>query len=150
MKTGVKIRGDCTCLRKYLGINTCGTFVLRHLYKLIKCCHTSPNLINIYHVRVRLADQVQEHLGLPLAKKLTYGAVIGESTSRRAGSLRRCRCLCRLSLICDHDAKRTALDHVPPLPAHDELYLSIRIRTSPYRSRNLVLLIGVLTSPESK
>ncbi|KAL5048859.1 ribonuclease H-like domain-containing protein [Aspergillus fruticulosus] len=126
-KTGVNIRGDCTRLRKYLDINARGTFELSHLYKLIKYCHTSPHLINKY--RVRLADQVQEHLGLPLAKEIdvrcsnwqkpiTAQQVHYAAADAYAG----------YHLFVAMDAKRRALDPVPPLPAHDELNLSIRIK----------------------
>lgn len=66
-KTGVNIRGDCTRLRKYLGIQSRGTFELSHLFKLIKYCYTIPKLINKY--RVKLAEQVEVHFGLPLSKE---------------------------------------------------------------------------------
>ncbi|KAL6233743.1 ribonuclease H-like domain-containing protein [Aspergillus navahoensis] len=126
-KTGVNIRGDCTRLRKYLEINARGTFELSHLYKLIKYCHTSPHLINKY--RVRLADQVQEHLGLPLAKEITVRCSNWQKpiTAQQA-HYAAADAYAGYHLFVTMDAKRRALDPVPPLPAHDELNLPIRIK----------------------
>ncbi|CBF81416.1 hypothetical protein AN5680.2 [Aspergillus nidulans FGSC A4] len=126
-KTGVNIRADCTRLRKYLGINARGTFELSHLYKLIKYCHTTPQLINKH--RVRLADQVQEHLGLPLAKGISvrcsnWQKPITAPQAHYAAA----DAYASYQLFVIMDAKRRALDPVPPLPAHDELNLSIRTK----------------------
>ncbi|KAL4997229.1 ribonuclease H-like domain-containing protein [Aspergillus recurvatus] len=126
-KTGVSIKGDSTRLRKYLGINARGPFELSHLYKLIKYCHTSPHLINKY--RVRLADQVQEHFGLPLAKEIdvrcsNWQRPITAQQAHYAAA----DAYAGYHLFVTMDAKRRALDPVPPLPAHDELNLSIRIK----------------------
>ncbi|KAE8389719.1 ribonuclease H-like domain-containing protein [Aspergillus alliaceus] len=65
-KVGVSIKADCTRLRKFLKIDTCGIFELSHLYKLVKYCQTNPELIN--KRLVNLSTQVEEHFGLPLAK----------------------------------------------------------------------------------
>ncbi|KAL4741792.1 ribonuclease H-like domain-containing protein [Aspergillus similis] len=126
-KTGVNIRADCTRLRKYLGINARGTFELSHLYKLIKYCHTSPQLIN--KCRVRLADQVQEHLGLPLAKGISVRCSNWQKpiTAQQA-HYAAADAYASYQLFVIMDAKRRALDPVPPLPAHDELNLSIRTK----------------------
>ncbi|KAL3434668.1 ribonuclease H-like domain-containing protein [Aspergillus tetrazonus] len=126
-KTGVNIRADCTRLRKYLGINARGTFELSHLYKLIKYCHTTPQLINKH--RVRLADQVQEHLGLPLAKGISVRCSNWQKpiTAQQA-HYAAADAYASYQLFVIMDAKRRALDPVPPLPAHDELNLSIRTK----------------------
>ncbi|KAL4751433.1 hypothetical protein BDW72DRAFT_203130 [Aspergillus terricola var. indicus] len=126
-KTGVNIRADCTRLRKYLGIKARGTFELSHLYKLIKYCHTSPQLIN--KSRVRLADQVKEHLGLPLAKGISVRCSNWQKpiTAQQA-HYAAADAYASYQLFVIMDAKRRALDPVPPLPAHDELNLSIRTK----------------------
>ncbi|PKY01261.1 ribonuclease H-like protein, partial [Aspergillus campestris IBT 28561] len=125
-KVGVSIKADCTRLRKFLGINARGIFELSHLYKLVKYCHSNPALIN--KRLVNLSDQVLEHFGLPLQKDddircgdwtypLNYRQVQYAASDPYA-------CLC---LFYTMDTKRQALDPTPPLPAHAELDLPIRI-----------------------
>ena len=66
-KAGVNIKGDCTRLRKYLGVDTRGIFELSNMYKMVKYIREDrPHLIN--KVPVTLATQVHEVLGLPLRK----------------------------------------------------------------------------------
>lgn len=66
-KVGVNIRGDCTRMRNYLGVDTRGIFELSNMYKMVKYIREGrPNLID--KVAVTLATQVQECLGLPLRK----------------------------------------------------------------------------------
>ena len=65
-KVGVSVKGDCTRLRKYLNIEARGIFELSHLYKLVKFSCGDVKKIN--KVLVSLAQQVKEHLHLPLWK----------------------------------------------------------------------------------
>ena len=65
-KVGVAIKGDCTRLRRFMGIESKGLFELSHLYKLVKYSNGDAGCIN--KVLVSLATQVKEHLGLPLWK----------------------------------------------------------------------------------
>lgn len=65
-KVGVSIKADCTRLRRYLGIESRGLFELSHLYKLVK--YSPSNASSVDKRLVRLAAQVEEHLGLPLWK----------------------------------------------------------------------------------
>ena len=65
-KVGVSVKGDCTRLRKYLNIEARGIFELSHLYKLVKFSCGDVKKIN--KVLVNLAQQVKEHLQLPLWK----------------------------------------------------------------------------------
>jgi hypothetical protein len=65
-KVGVSVKGDCTRLRRFLGIDSRGLFELSHLYKLVKFCAGDVKKIN--KALVSLAQQVQEHLYLPLLK----------------------------------------------------------------------------------
>ena len=66
-KVGVNIRGDCTKVRKHLGVDTRGIFELSHMYKLVKYIKEGRTHL-IDKVAVSLATQVQECLGLPLRK----------------------------------------------------------------------------------
>lgn len=65
-KVGVSVKGDCTRLRRFLDVNAQGLFELSHLYKLVKFSTSDVKKIN--KVLVSLAQQVQEHLHLPLWK----------------------------------------------------------------------------------
>ena len=65
-KVGVGIKGDCTRLHRFLGIESRGLFELSHLYKLVK--YSGGDTSSINKKLVRLASQVEEHLGLPLSK----------------------------------------------------------------------------------
>ena len=65
-KVGVSVKGDCTRLRKFMNIESRGIFELSHLYKLVK--YSSGDVKKINKVMVNLAQQVQEHLQLPLWK----------------------------------------------------------------------------------
>lgn len=65
-KVGVSIKSDCTRLRRYLGIHSQGLFELSHLYKLVK--FSTGDVKKINKMLVTLAQQVEEHLLLPLWK----------------------------------------------------------------------------------
>ncbi|KAJ9294259.1 hypothetical protein DTO271G3_7121 [Paecilomyces variotii] len=124
-KVGVSIRADSTRLRKFLGIDAHGLLELSHLYKLVKYSQSNPKLVNKRLVNLSL--QVEEHLGLPLDKDddvrrsdwtrpLDYSQVQYAATDPYA-------CLCLFNVM---EAKRKALDPVPPRPAFVELDLPIR------------------------
>ena len=66
MLQGVGIKADCTRLRKYLSIDSQGILELSHLYKLVKFASGDAKKIN--KAMVSLAQQVEEHLQLPLEK----------------------------------------------------------------------------------
>ncbi|PGH11494.1 hypothetical protein AJ79_04869 [Helicocarpus griseus UAMH5409] len=114
IKVGVNIKGDCTRLRKYLEIQASSVFELSHLHKVVKH-HLSPGCIN--RRPVCLADQVEEHLGLPLdkdpdirlggwSKRLTLPQVRYAATDPYAA----------LHLFHVLEAKRLKLQPVPPRP----------------------------------
>ena len=65
-KVGVAIKGDSTRLCNSLDIRCQGLFELSHLYKLIKYYPCDTGQIN--KCSVSLAQQVKEHLQLPLLK----------------------------------------------------------------------------------
>ena len=124
-KVGVSIKGDCTRLRKFLDIHPRGLLELSHLYKLVK--YSSGDARKINKVLVSLADQVQEHLQLPLWKgevrssdwsqDLNYEQVQYAASDSYAG----------FHLFHVLEAKRKALNPTPPRPAHAELNLPIRL-----------------------
>ena len=65
-KVGVSIKGDCTRLRRFLGLDPRGLLELSHLYKLVK--YSNGDVKKINKILVSLAQQVEEHLHLPLWK----------------------------------------------------------------------------------
>lgn len=67
MKLGVWIKGDCTRLKNYLGIEARGIFELSHLFKQVRYSTSQPRLVN--KRLVPLATQCQEVLGLPMRKE---------------------------------------------------------------------------------
>ncbi|KAJ5356516.1 hypothetical protein N7517_011125 [Penicillium concentricum] len=120
IKVGVSIKADCTRLRKYLGIDARATFELSHLYKLIKYGKDNPKLVN--KRGVNLSEQINEHFGLPLEKSddvrcgdwtraLNYRQVQYAATDPYA-------CV---RLFHTMEAKRLAMNPVPPRPAYAEL-----------------------------
>ncbi|KAL2048889.1 hypothetical protein ABVK25_010841 [Lepraria finkii] len=124
-KVGVSIKGDCTRLRKFMNIKSRGIFELSHLYKLVK--FSSGDVKKINKVMVNLAQQVQEHLQLPLWKgelrlsdwsqDLNYQQIQYAASDSYAG----------FQLYHILESKRKALDPTPPRPAHAELNLPIRL-----------------------
>ena len=65
-KVGVAIKGDATRLKKFMSIEPRGLFELSHMYKLVKYYPNEVEKIN--KKLVTLAQQVHEHLQLPLWK----------------------------------------------------------------------------------
>ncbi|KAL9126932.1 MAG: hypothetical protein Q9217_004090 [Psora testacea] len=118
-KVGVAIKGDSTRLRKFLNVRCQGLFELSYLYKLIKYYPSNPSQINRWSVS--LAQQVKEHLRLPLlkgdvqtsdwSKNLDYDQARYAASDSYAG----------FQLFHCMEAKRMALDPAPPRPAHAEL-----------------------------
>lgn len=65
-KVGVGIKADCTRLRRHMRIDSRGLLELSHLYRLVK--YSTGDIKNINKKLVKLAQQVEEHLELPLEK----------------------------------------------------------------------------------
>ena len=124
-KVGVSVKADCTRLLKFLGIQSRGLFELSHLYKLIK--HSNGNGKMIDKRLVSLANQVEEHLQLPMWKgevrssdwsqDLGYQQITYAASDSYAG----------LQLYIIMEAKRKLLMPTPPRPAHAELNLPIEL-----------------------
>ena len=138
-KVGVSVKADCTRLRRFLGIEASGLLELSHLYKLIK--HSAGDVKKINKVLVSLAQQVEEHLQLPMWK----GDVRSSDWSQKLNYEQiKCRQTSLLSLYVAYflpdaasdsyaglrlydvmEGKRKTLKPTPPRPAHAELNLPI-------------------------
>ena len=126
-KVGVSIKSDCTRMQKFLGINSRGIFELSHLYKLIK--YSAGDIKKIDKKLVALAQQVEEHLQLPLWKgeirssdwsksqSLSYEQIEYAASDSYAG----------FQLYHMLERKREHLTPMPPRPEHAELNLPIRL-----------------------
>lgn len=120
-KLGVWIKGDCTRISKFLGIQPRSIFELSHLFRQVKYLASGqPELIN--KKLVSLADQVRETMGLPLKKDMDVRASdwsqplnleqIGYSASDAYAAV-------QLFAMLNH--KREKLDPTPDLPFHADL-----------------------------
>ena len=117
-KVGVAIQGDATRVKKYLGVRCRGILELSRLYHLVT--GTSESERNSKKP-VRLATQVDEHLGFPLAKP--YDVRAGdwsrrlnlEQTNYAATDVYAC-----IQLFNKLESKRKQLDPVPPRPAFSD------------------------------
>lgn len=124
-KVGIAIRGDCTRVKKWMGIDSRSLIELSHLYKLVKFSQ-SKEFTSINRRLVSLATQAKEHLHLPMFKgdvrvsdwrqHLTYEQVQYGASDAYAG----------FQLYHTLEMKRKRLDPVPPRPFFAELGLPIR------------------------
>ena len=125
IKAGVSIKGDCTRLRKNIGIDACGLIELSHLHNLVKYSTTHPEKVS--KRAVALAVQVEEHLQLPLHKgdvresdwtqRLSAEQMIYAASDAYAG----------YQLYYVLEGKRLKLHPVPPRPAYADLGLPIKL-----------------------
>lgn len=138
-KVGVSVKADCTRLRRFLGIEARGLFELSHLYKLIK--HSAGDVKKINKLLVSLAQQVEEHLQLPMWKgevrssdwsqKLNYEQIKCRQTSLLSREVTyslpdaASDSYAGLRLYDVMESKRKTLEPTPPRPAHAELNLPI-------------------------
>lgn len=119
-KTGVWIKGDCTRLRKYLGIESRGVFELSHLFRQVK--YTRNGRHDLINKRlVSLADQVRETMHLPMfkgqdvrssdwSKALNMDQIVYSASDAYAAV--------HLYAMLNH--QREKLDPMPPMPFHVE------------------------------
>ncbi|RCI08184.1 hypothetical protein L249_6244 [Ophiocordyceps polyrhachis-furcata BCC 54312] len=124
-KVGVNILGDCTRLKRHLGVNGRGIYELSHLHKLVKYVAAgTPKLIT--RTVTPLSVQVEEHMHLPLYKgdtvrtsnwlmPLSMNQIEYAASDAYAGA----------QLFYILDAKRRKLDPTPPMPHPAELGLPI-------------------------
>ncbi|KAI9832841.1 MAG: hypothetical protein M1826_001007 [Phylliscum demangeonii] len=125
IKVGVNIKGDCTRLRNFLGIDSRGIVELSHLHNLVRVASGEPGPLN--KRLVALAQQTQEHLGLPLWKgpvrSSNWMEVLDPQQIKYAAS----DAYAALHIYDVLEQKRLALDPVPPRPAFAELGLPLRL-----------------------
>lgn len=120
-KLGVWIKGDCTRLRNYLGIESRSIFELSHLFKQVK--YSASGQIELINKKfVSLANQVRDIMGLPMKKDQNVRASdwsqplsleqIGYAASDAYAAV-------QLFAVLNH--KREMLDPVPALPFYADL-----------------------------
>jgi hypothetical protein len=66
LKCGVSIKGDFSRMSKHLGIDIVSIFELSHLHRLVEYGVTNRKWVN--RKLVKLSEQAEKHLGLPLYK----------------------------------------------------------------------------------
>ncbi|KAK4192989.1 putative Werner syndrome helicase [Podospora australis] len=126
-KCGVWIKGDCSRLRSFMGIDARSIFELSHLYKLVTYS-TSGETDLINKRLVSLAQQTKDVLGLPLfkgqdvrssdwSKPLDMSQIIYSASDAYAAV--------QLYAVLNH--QREQLNPCPPLPAHAELNKPIEL-----------------------
>lgn len=120
LKAGVNVVGDSNRMKKCLNVEMRGLFELSHLYKVVRFSEKESHKVN--RVPYSLAKQVQEVLHLPLKKDEVR-------TSAWSKRLNAEQCLYAASdayagfrLFDALEAKRKAMDPIPPRPALYELH----------------------------
>ncbi|KAL1596999.1 hypothetical protein SLS60_008581 [Paraconiothyrium brasiliense] len=119
-KTGVGILGaDFARLRRFFGLKPQGAFELSHLDRLVRFAYI-PHLLNTK--MVSLANLVENHLGLPLAKgpvrTSNWSKPLNDEQKNYAAS----DAYAGFMLFHCMNAKRLALKPVPNLPIFAEQY----------------------------
>ncbi|CAG9999703.1 unnamed protein product [Clonostachys byssicola] len=129
-KAGVNIRGDCTRLKNFLGVETRGIFELSHLYKVVKYSQElHPPKLN--KTVVSMATQVGEFLHLPIFKgdnvrSSDWSVALKE---RQIKSDAASDAYAAVQLYHVMEEQRLQLDPVPPRPHHAELGLPLQLAT---------------------
>ena len=126
-KVGVSVKGDSTRLRKYMGIEARGLLELSHMHKLVQ--YSSGQSVSLDKRLVSLANQAAVHLGLPLWKGEVRSSDWSQDLNHEQVQYAASDSYAGLQIFYTLDAKRLALDTVPPRPAHAELNLPLRLAT---------------------
>jgi hypothetical protein len=123
LKTGVNISGDFTRLRKCLGVEGQGIFELSHIYRLVKFSEKEPAKVS--KAFVKLADQVQDVLFLPLHKGNVRTSAWSRRLSMEQVEYAASDAYAGYKLFRELEKARIAMDPTPPRPALWELDLPI-------------------------
>ena len=123
-KVGVSVKADCSRLRRYMKVEARGLFELSHLYKLVKF---STERKKIDKKLVSLAKQVEEHLQLPLWKGDVRSSDWSEDLNYQQIQYAASDSYAGIQLYDTLEAKRKALNPIPPRPMHAELNLPIKL-----------------------
>ena len=126
-KVGVSVKGDCTRLRKFMGIDARGLLELSHIHKVVQYSKGQSTCLD--KRLVSLANQAEEHLGLPLWKGEVRSSDWSQDLNIEQVQYAASDSYAGLQIFYTLDAKRLALDTVPPRPAHAELNLPLRLAT---------------------
>ncbi|KAI9792050.1 MAG: hypothetical protein M1816_003032 [Peltula sp. TS41687] len=124
-KVGVAIKADCARLSRYLGIHAQGLLELSHLHKLVKVSSEGSGKLD--KRLVSLAEQVEEHLGMPLFKGVVRRSDWTRPLDEEQVAYAASDAYAALHLYDVLERKRVALKPIPPRPAHAELNLPIRL-----------------------
>lgn len=138
IKAGVNIAADFTRLRKCLGVNGQGIFELSRLYRIVKYSDTQPELVN--KKLVKLADQVQDVLCLPMAKGAVRTSSWSKPLNQEQSDYAATDAYAGYRLFDALEAKRKAMRPMPPRPAFHELGQSLVLgdgRVAPVRPRGV-------------
>jgi hypothetical protein len=125
LKSGVAVKSDFTRLKKYLGVEAQGVFELSHLYKLVKFSKNEPVKVN--KMLVSLANQVAEHLQLPLHKGAVRESDWSKPLDRDQMHYAASDAYAGVRLYDVLEAKRKKLKPTPPRPHCAELNLPIEL-----------------------
>lgn len=123
-KLGVSIfSADFRRLRIYFNLKPQGALELSHLHKLV----TAKDPANLSPGFTALASQVKEHLGLPLSKGKVRTSDWSGPLSPAQMSYAATDAYAALMLYHCLNAKRVAMQPVPPLPVHAEIYPALKV-----------------------
>lgn len=119
-KTGVSIlHADFSRLKKFFGLKPQGALELSHMHRLVKF-GAKPELLTTK--LVKLAYQVEEHLGLPLSKGEVRTSNWSKPLSKEQIRYAASDAYAGFMLFHRMNAKRAALTPTPPLPILAESY----------------------------
>jgi len=118
VKTGVNISGDARRVREYLGVDLKGLFELSHLYRVVRAAEGHPH--NVNRKLVKLADQVQSVLLLPLKKSEVRVSAWSKRLNIQQTDYAGSDAYAGFCLFHALEARRKALRPTPPRPAYFE------------------------------
>lgn len=121
LKCGVAVKGDCSRLKTYLGMEAKGLVELSHIHNLVKFSTSNPKKVN--KRLVGLAAQVHEHLQLPLYKGVVRTSDWSKPLNHEQSAYAAADAYASFRLFDTLEAKRLSLYPVPPRPAcveHDQ------------------------------
>lgn len=119
LKVGVNIAGDFTRIRSCFGVVGQGLFELSHLYKVVTYSENEPTKVD--RKLVRLAEQVERLLHLPLAKGEVRTSAWSKRLSLEQVEYAANDAYAGFRLFDALEAKRKAMRPTPPRPAFYEL-----------------------------
>ncbi|KAI0129118.1 hypothetical protein BJ170DRAFT_682897 [Xylariales sp. AK1849] len=121
IKTGVGImNADFSRLDRYFGLKPRAAFELSHLHRLVTFGAQQPDMVTTK--LWALAKQVEEHLGLPLFKGKVRTSDWSKPLSRQQITYAADDAYAGLMLFHCMNAKRLAMNPVPPLPVLADRY----------------------------